>query len=135
MYGDAGNDKLVGRAGNDTLNGGAGNDLLRGGDGNDTFVYRVGSDGTDTIYGGILNGADNSAADRINLLFDSQAAVDNAFTSLNSIVSGTAFQQDAGYTDLGLNVVDGVEQVGVYIDNTVDDMVAVDMTVYDAAIV
>ncbi len=62
MWGQWGNDVLIGGAGNDTLmgdewlpgggndwlDGGAGNDWLEGGNGDDTFVFRAGS-GMDTV--------------------------------------------------------------------------------------
>ena len=53
LEGGAGNDVLAGSEGNDTLYGGAGNDTLRGNDGNDTVI---GNAGTDQITGG--EGAD-----------------------------------------------------------------------------
>jgi Ca2+-binding RTX toxin-like protein len=39
LFGDKGNDRLVGASGNDVLAGGAGNDSLHGGGGNDFFVF------------------------------------------------------------------------------------------------
>ena len=53
LIGGAGNDALLGDewlpgGGNDWLDGGAGNDFLEGGNGDDTFVFRAGS-GMDTI--------------------------------------------------------------------------------------
>ena len=39
VFGEDGNDKLVGGLGNDRLNGGAGKDVLSGGAGNDIFIF------------------------------------------------------------------------------------------------
>jgi Ca2+-binding RTX toxin-like protein len=48
IYGNGGNDTLIGGSRNDTLHGGPGNDSLRGGDGND-FIN--GDGGRDKIFG------------------------------------------------------------------------------------
>ena len=56
MYGEAGNDQLLGVTENDTLDGGDGDDSIDGSDGNDSLN---GGTGFDTIYGG-------SGDDRIN---------------------------------------------------------------------
>ena len=52
LYGDDGDDLLLGYDGNDTLYGGAGNDDLRDMEGDDTIF---GGDGNDIIYGGAGN--------------------------------------------------------------------------------
>jgi serralysin len=58
LFGEAGNDYLIGGWGNDTLEGGAGNDWLFGGKGNDTLRggddrdYLFGGDGSDSLNGG-----------------------------------------------------------------------------------
>ena len=58
VFGDAGNDRLIGATGNDSMDGGTGNDtldggdnadVLSGGDGNDLLS---GGDGNDTLSGG-----------------------------------------------------------------------------------
>jgi Ca2+-binding RTX toxin-like protein len=54
LYGDNGNDVIMGSASNDYLDGGAGNDYLNGGAGND---YLFGNEGNDYIIGG--DGSDN----------------------------------------------------------------------------
>ena len=57
LYGDAGNDQLLGGDYNDTLNGGEGDDKLLGGGGDDRLVGGAGSDylrgdgGNDILYG------------------------------------------------------------------------------------
>ena len=48
LYGDAGNDELLGWYGNDTLIGGQGNDVLHGYYGDDTYIFNKG-DGEDYI--------------------------------------------------------------------------------------
>lgn len=48
LYGDDGNDSILGGAGNDTMHGGAGNDTIIGGDGNDRLY---GDDGDDRLDG------------------------------------------------------------------------------------
>ena len=67
MYGDDGNDTLLGHTGNDTLWGGLGNDSLDGGEGNDNLY---GGDGLDHLYGGdgrdILNGGFDGYQDVLN---------------------------------------------------------------------
>ena len=50
FFGEAGDDELFG-GGNDQLFGGAGNDLLSGGPGNDLLTTET-ADGSDTLYGG-----------------------------------------------------------------------------------
>jgi streptogramin lyase/Ca2+-binding RTX toxin-like protein len=52
LFGDEGNDQLVGGRGSDQLDGGAGNDVLVGGLGNDLLL---GGDGNDTLDGGVGN--------------------------------------------------------------------------------
>jgi Ca2+-binding RTX toxin-like protein len=49
LSGTSGHDVIQGGAGNDTLIGGGGADTLTGGAGHDTFVYRMPSEGGDTI--------------------------------------------------------------------------------------
>lgn len=49
LYGDGGNDNLIGGTGNDMLFGGIGNDTLNGNDGNDILD---GGEGDDFLYGG-----------------------------------------------------------------------------------
>ena len=49
LYGDAGNDEIVGGVIGDVLDGGSGDDKLRGGWGNDTFVFGLGY-GQDTVW-------------------------------------------------------------------------------------
>jgi len=51
FFGEAGDDELFGGGGNDQLFGGAGNDLLSGGPGNDLLTTET-ADGSDTLYGG-----------------------------------------------------------------------------------
>ena len=57
IFGDAGDDNLIGGDGNDSLNGGVGDDVLGGGDGDDTLDGSVGNDvlkggdGIDTLNG------------------------------------------------------------------------------------
>jgi Ca2+-binding RTX toxin-like protein len=53
IYGESGNDTMIGGDGNDTLSGGAGKNDLAGGNGNDRLY---GSNGPDRLYGG--NGED-----------------------------------------------------------------------------
>ena len=48
LYGEEGNDTILGGSANDTLDGGVGNDSLRGGSGND---HLYGGNGNDTLYG------------------------------------------------------------------------------------
>jgi Ca2+-binding RTX toxin-like protein len=57
MYGEGGNDTLIGGEKNDTLDGGTGNDLLQGGDGNDLITESSDTrfSNNDTIYGGFGN--------------------------------------------------------------------------------
>ena len=50
LFGDEGNDTIMGGAGNDYIKGGAGNDTIYGGAGDDVFVAEVG-DGNDIYYG------------------------------------------------------------------------------------
>jgi Ca2+-binding RTX toxin-like protein len=51
FFGEAGDDELFGGGGNDQLFGGTGNDLLSGGPGNDLLTTET-ADGSDTLYGG-----------------------------------------------------------------------------------
>ena len=51
LYGQGGNERIIGNAGNDVLDGGEGNDYLYGGAGNDTYIFRKGY-GVDTIGDG-----------------------------------------------------------------------------------
>lgn len=70
VFGDVGNDTVVGGSGNDLLDGGRGNDSLTGGAGHDTLLGDVGKDvllggsGNDSIDGGnakdSLNGGDGN---------------------------------------------------------------------------
>ncbi len=48
LYGEEGNDTILGGSANDTVDGGVGNDSLRGGSGND---HLYGGNGNDTLYG------------------------------------------------------------------------------------
>ncbi|AQZ53821.1 Hemolysin, plasmid (plasmid) [Martelella mediterranea DSM 17316] len=52
LFGEAGNDTLLGGVNADQLDGGTGNDRLEGGDGND---HLTGGDGDDELYGGAGN--------------------------------------------------------------------------------
>lgn len=52
LYGEAGDDTLIGANGNDTLYGGVGSDVLDGGAGNDTLYGEIGAD---LINGGLGN--------------------------------------------------------------------------------
>ncbi|WP_108662085.1 calcium-binding protein [Acuticoccus kandeliae] len=52
MYGNEGNDRVVGGAGNDIIFGDEGNDFMIGGRGNDTFVTGLGDD---VMFGGLGN--------------------------------------------------------------------------------
>jgi Ca2+-binding RTX toxin-like protein len=74
LYGDGGNDRLLGGAGADTLRGWFGNDTLLGGAGNDLLAGGVDDDnlsggaGADTLYGEsgndtLLGGAGNDSLD------------------------------------------------------------------------
>ncbi len=53
MFGQAGSDVLEGNGGNDRIDGGDGDDVLLGGDGFDTFVEGLASNGADLIDGGL----------------------------------------------------------------------------------
>ena len=48
LFGNAGNDRLVGASGNDILAGGSGNDSMHGGGGNDIFCF-CSNWGSDTV--------------------------------------------------------------------------------------
>ncbi|BAC90414.1 calcium-binding protein [Gloeobacter violaceus] len=74
LYGEEGNDLIIGGAGNDLIDGGPGNDRLYGGEGNDTIHGGDGDDlidggpGDDKLYGGagndkILGGPGNDLLD------------------------------------------------------------------------
>src|SRR5688500_1982821 len=64
LDGDAGIDTILGGGGHDTLRGGPGNGSIEGGDGND---YLVGGNGDDSVYGqggnDTLSGSDNDGND------------------------------------------------------------------------
>jgi Ca2+-binding RTX toxin-like protein len=61
LFGDAGNDRLVGASGNDVLAGGAGNDRMHGGGGEDIFTFCE-NWGVDTVA--------QLASGRVTLWFD-----------------------------------------------------------------
>ncbi|TWU14931.1 Bifunctional hemolysin/adenylate cyclase precursor [Symmachiella macrocystis] len=69
MFGENGDDLIIGLEGNDWLAGGQGNDLLKGGYGNDTLLGNLGVDhlygeqGTDYIKGQDGNDYLNGGAD------------------------------------------------------------------------
>ena len=48
LFGDAGNDRIVGASGNDVIAGGIGNDRMHGGGGDDVFTF-CDNWGTDTV--------------------------------------------------------------------------------------
>ena len=50
LYGNAGDDKLIGGEANDVLAGGEGDDIMDGGSGADTYLVLPGQSGFDTIY-------------------------------------------------------------------------------------
>lgn len=52
LLGDQGDDRLIGNEGNDILYGGLGADVLRGGKGNDVLYAGPESNGADTLFGG-----------------------------------------------------------------------------------
>ena len=56
LFGDAGNDRLVGASGDDVIAGGIGDDSMHGGGGSDTFTFcdNWGADTVEQIAGGTL---------------------------------------------------------------------------------
>ena len=94
MFGDAGNDSLLGGAGNDTLQGGTGNDALHGGSGADSFVWMAGHTGNDVIRD--FNASEGDRIDLRDLLVNEQNGdianylrVDTATSTLQISSTGT----------------------------------------------
>ena len=103
MFGDAGNDTLLGGDGNDTLDGGAGADSLSGGIGTDTFVSGINDYAVfanDTIVGGESAG-DNDTLDlrafgkaRTNIIFstpDKEAGTVQFLNTSGGVIGTTTF--------------------------------------------
>jgi Ca2+-binding RTX toxin-like protein len=76
MYGEGGNDILVGGDGNDYLHGGTGNDNLTGGAGNDTLV---GGAGNDKLTSGLGSNVFrfNNVSERIDTITDFASSFDD----------------------------------------------------------
>jgi Ca2+-binding RTX toxin-like protein len=91
LYGEEGNDSLVGNNGTDVLNGGIGNDTLQGGYGNDTYVFALG-DGQDTIY-------EADGADTIQFA----AGINPADVNVQRVVSGGGYDYNLELSIAGTN--------------------------------
>ena len=92
LYGDAGNDTILGGSGNDYLYGGEGNDSLNGGAGNDTLVT-LGGGTASTLTGGTGEDEfwlDTNATEKIT---DA-----DAYETANTINRIAAFQTDSFIT-------------------------------------
>jgi hypothetical protein len=89
LYGDAGNDTLIGGAGNDSLYGGAGADSLNGGAGNDVLVS-VGDGSGDTLVGGTGNDSFWTDATSKDVVSDLSAA-ESTGDMLHRIASFTGY--------------------------------------------
>lgn len=128
LFGENGDDLLLGGSGNDTLNGGGGNDLLRGGSGQD---WMVGSTGNDTLYGG--DGTDflhGSAGD--NLLYgeDGNDRLTGG-TGNDTLFGGNGNDTLIGWT--GADVMDGGEGSDLYMVDALDRITDTGTTGYDTA--
>ncbi len=91
LFGDDGNDVLMGLMTRDSLDGGAGHDLLNGRGGNDTVI---GGDGRDTLVGGA--GHDSLAGGSDNDKLNGQGGHD----SLNGGAGNDVLSGDAGHDSL-----------------------------------
>ncbi len=93
LYGGEGNDSLIGGSGDDSLNGGLGDDIMNGGDGNDTYVINTLADkiidtgGIDTVdVGGTLTSY--TLASNLENLTTSKAGTFTGNASDNYLESG-----------------------------------------------
>ncbi|RCJ25446.1 hypothetical protein A6S26_16875 [Nostoc sp. ATCC 43529] len=120
MYGDNGNDSLFGNSGNDTLLGGNDNDVLFGNSGNDNLIGGNGNDallgdsGNDALTGGsgndtLLGGAGldvfvfNSVSEGIDLIRDFQSSDDKILIYGSSFGATSANQFSFDYSNGALS--------------------------------
>jgi Ca2+-binding RTX toxin-like protein len=109
VYGEAGNDDLVGSSGGDTLDGGAGDDDLVGNDGNDTLV---GDAGLDKLTGGQGKDDVNGGTDRDEVFEETDGEIDtlvgggdvgdtlsyeSATASVDVVLGGTGTDTTSGF--------------------------------------
>ena len=86
LVGNDGNDKLNGDAGDDSISGGAGNDVIDGGDGLSTID---GGDGDDSLTGSILNDVINGGAGNDTLVGLNGNDVLNGMEGNDSLAGGS----------------------------------------------
>ncbi|BBI60880.1 hypothetical protein HSBAA_21860 [Vreelandella sulfidaeris] len=87
LYGDDGDDRILGEDGNDFINAGAGDDTAFGGDGDDMFVAEAG-DGDDTYYGDdMVGGSGNDTLDMSSITAAITADLGTGFMGRGSVSS------------------------------------------------
>jgi Ca2+-binding RTX toxin-like protein len=116
IYGQAGNDTLIGNEKTDSLYGGSGDDTLQGGNGND-FLF--GGSGLDKLQGGLGNDVleGNEGSDYLEGAFGSDTYIFEKGFGID-IINDSSYNGYRGYGDNGIDKIkfgDGISKEDLYL--------------------